>query len=159
MLHNNKDNFVVPSEEAVSVVDEGSELVGDFHFLGTLVVRGKLKGKVIYGDTLLVADTGEVEADCRVNKMILKGRLQGDVSAKERLELRPTARANGNITTPLLAVEEGAELTGDVKIMGEPAEVIPSVVEEPAQSNLVLTPLAVAGCSLSSSVSLGPWRK
>jgi len=155
----NKQNFVAPHEDAVSVVDEGSELVGNFRFAGTLVVKGKLKGKMIYGDTLLVADTGEVEADCRVNKMILKGRLQGDVRARERLELRPTARASGSITTPLLAIEEGAELTGEVKIMGGPAEVIPAVVEEAAPYGMVLAPLAATGCSLSSLVSLGPWRK
>ncbi len=144
-----KQNYPVPGQDTVTVIEHGCELEGNFRFPGTLVLEGKLKGKVVYGDALIVRDSGVLEADCCVKSIVLEGQLKGDVTVRERMEMRSTARAVGNISTPLLVVDEGATLTGEVKIKGQPGELNFAIDEEPEPVGTIYAPLVVVGCSLS----------
>ncbi len=146
----NKQNILIPDPNTVSVVDRECELQEKFRSHGALVIKGKLKGKTVYDDTLVVAESGVLEADCEVKEIVLEGRLQGDASARERMELRSTARAGGSISTPVLVVDEGAILTCEIKTTGAPVDVIPITNEEPEESGLAYAPMAAAGCSLFS---------
>jgi cytoskeletal protein CcmA (bactofilin family) len=44
----------------------------------------------------------------------------GDVYASAKLELQPTARIRGNITSPLIAMAEGALFDGEIRIRPHP---------------------------------------
>lgn len=143
-----KKNDLIPYQDSISLIDCGCELEGSFRFLETLLLRGKLKGMSIYADTLRVTETGVLEAEGLVKNVILDGKLLGNITVTERMELRRTARATGNISTPLLIIEEGAKLTGDVKIMGQPADVVHVVDDDPGAFGTFFTPVVEAGCSL-----------
>jgi cytoskeletal protein CcmA (bactofilin family) len=49
------------------------------------------------------------------------GKDKGEIIARERLELLPTARLKCTITTPSLVLNEGAQFEGDCKMPGERA--------------------------------------
>jgi len=48
--------------------------------------------------------------------VIVSGEVTGDIIASERLVLHKTARVEGEISTPKLVVEDGAELHGSIKM-------------------------------------------
>lgn len=116
-----KRNGLGPGADATSVIDQGCELEGRLTFAGTLVLNGKFRGEVCSADTLLVGETAEVEAQIRVGTAIISGQVTGNITARERVELRGGARILGDIVTPVLVLEEGVLFDGRCQMRGEEA--------------------------------------
>ena len=114
-----KSNGSTPDHAATSVIDHGCEVEGHVSFAGTLVLNGKFRGELISSDTLLVGETGEVQAEVQVGVAIVSGQIRGNITARERVELRATARVFGDIATPVLILEEGVVFDGRCKMQGE----------------------------------------
>ena len=100
---------------STSVIDYGSEAEGRLNFVGTLAFNGKFHGELLCADTLLVGERGEVEAAVEVGAAIVSGQIKGNITARERVELRSTARIYGNIVTPVLVLEAGVVIDGQCK--------------------------------------------
>jgi cytoskeletal protein CcmA (bactofilin family) len=90
--------------------DKETEIKGDLHFKGTFRVDGRFKGKIESDSTLIIGDSGKVEADIKIGHLIINGELKGNVQAKEKVEVNSNGRVFGTIITPKLSVEEGAYL-------------------------------------------------
>lgn len=106
-----------------SVIDTGCEISGRIRFVGTLVLNGKVEGELVSADTLLVGEKGDVEAEIQVGTAIVSGQIKGNITARERVELRGSARIFGDIRSPVLILEEGVTLDGRCQMTsGEVAE-------------------------------------
>jgi cytoskeletal protein CcmA (bactofilin family) len=100
-------------------ISRGVEVSGDVMFADTLLVDGKVTGKLMSeSGSLMIEQTGDIQADIDVGICVIRGALHGNVNAKSRVEIYKTARVQGDITTPVLLVEEGATLSGAIR-MGE----------------------------------------
>ena len=119
-----KKNKVHPDHEATSVIDEGCQFDGRLNFVGTLIVNGNFKGELVSSSTLVVGETGEVEADVRAGTVILAGQVSGHITARERVELRKSARVYGDIISPVLVLEEGVIFDGHCNMKGKDVQVI-----------------------------------
>ena len=98
-------------------ISRGVEISGDVIFADALQVDGKVIGKVVSeSGTLAIEQTGDVQADVDVGVCVIRGAVRGNVSAKSRVEIYRTARVEGDINTPLLLVEEGAQLSGAIQM-------------------------------------------
>jgi cytoskeletal protein CcmA (bactofilin family) len=106
------------------VIDHGCELDGRLTFVGTLVLNGNFKGELLSSDTLLVGETGELQGDVRVGVAVVSGLIKGNIIARERVELHGPARVVGDITTPVLVLEEGVVFDGNCKMKGEELRVV-----------------------------------
>lgn len=104
---------------STSVIDHGCEAEGRLNFVGTLAMNGHFRGELLASDTLLVGERGEVEAAVEVGVAIISGQVRGNITARERVELRGTARIYGNIVTPVLVLEEGVVIDGQCKTSGQ----------------------------------------
>lgn len=100
---------------ATSVIDHGCEAEGRFAFMGTVAMNGKFRGELFSADTLLLGKDGEVEAALEVTIGIISGKVKGNITGRERIELSATARVYGNIVAPVLVLEEGAVFDGQCK--------------------------------------------
>lgn len=114
-----KHNGSTPNHAATSVIDQGCEVEGRLNFVGVLVLNGKFRGELISSDTLIIGETGRVEADLQVGTAIVSGQIVGNVIARERVELKPHARVSGDICTPALTLAEGVVFDGHCKMKGE----------------------------------------
>jgi len=95
------------------------EVSGEVRFAGVLQVEGKVTGKLISETgTLVIEQTGEVNADVEVGVCLIRGALHGNLDIRSRVEVSKTGRIQGDIKTPVLIVEEGALLKGAV-LMGD----------------------------------------
>jgi cytoskeletal protein CcmA (bactofilin family) len=96
-------------------ISRGVEVSGDVSFADALQVDGKVTGKIISeSGTLLIEQAGDIQAEINVGVCVIRGALHGNVNAKSRVEIYKTARVQGDITTPVLLVEEGATLSGAI---------------------------------------------
>jgi cytoskeletal protein CcmA (bactofilin family) len=112
-------------ESSEGRITRGVEVSGDVVFADAIQVDGKVIGKLMSeSGTLVIEQTGEVQADVDVGVCVIRGALRGNVNARSRVEIYKTARVQGDITTPILLVEEGAFLSGAVT-MGKEAARLP----------------------------------
>jgi cytoskeletal protein CcmA (bactofilin family) len=94
-------------------VGHGTSLTGDTSFQMMLRVDGHLTGTVSSeGGTLIVGNSGQLDANVSVGVAQVNGTVNGDVTATERIQLGRTARVVGNISTPKLVIEDGAVFEG-----------------------------------------------
>jgi cytoskeletal protein CcmA (bactofilin family) len=97
-------------------IDQGSEFEGKLSFRDTVRIDGRFRGEIASENTLIVGESGEIEATIRSNTVAISGAVDGDVHAARKVVLHKTARVTGNITTPCLVVEEGAIVNGTLKM-------------------------------------------
>lgn len=117
-------------------IGRGVEVSGDVSFADALQVDGKVNGKVISeSGSLMIEQTGEVQANVDVGVCVIRGALRGNVNASSRVEIYKTARVQGDITTPVLLVEEGALLSGAIT-MGKEAARLPEEIRLEASDQL-----------------------
>ncbi len=96
------------------------------HFEGTLTgsaevtIEGTVKGTVRTEAGVLVAESGTVEAQVHGRSVVVAGTVKGNVTADERIELRPSARLVGDITAPRILIEDGATFEGKVEMKRPP---------------------------------------
>jgi cytoskeletal protein CcmA (bactofilin family) len=103
------------NDNTVGLIGKGVEVSGDIVFSDGLRVEGRVAGSIVSaGGTLIVEQAAQIEARVEVGICVISGTLEGNVTAKSRVEVHKTARVRGDITTPVLLVEEGAILNGSV---------------------------------------------
>ena len=79
-----------------------------------IVVEGTLRGKVNLSADLRVGTKARIEATVHARNVLIEGKLTGDVSADDRVELVASATVDGNIKAPKIIVAEGAKFRGSV---------------------------------------------
>lgn len=79
-----------------------------------VVIEGSVKGNIKLTADLRVGTKGRIEATVHARNVVLEGKLSGDVSADERVELVASATVDGNIKAPKIVVAEGAKFRGSV---------------------------------------------
>lgn len=84
-----------------------------------LYVDGQVEGSIaLKNNVLTVGPHGQVKASVEAKGVVVQGKLEGNVLATERVDLRKSAVVTGDITTQRIAIEEGAYLKGKVDIQG-----------------------------------------
>lgn len=84
-----------------------------------LYVDGQVEGSIaLKGNSLTIGPNGQVKATIEAKGIVVQGKLEGNVQASDRVELRKSATLIGDITTQRIAIEEGAYLKGKVDIQG-----------------------------------------
>ena len=73
-----------------------------------------------------VTDGAEVNATVHGKYVVVAGAFDGQLYCTERLELLPTSRIKGAITTRLLSVGEGAFIDGEVHMTDQVPDRVPS---------------------------------
>lgn len=110
-----------PGGTLSAFIDQGSEFEGKLTFRDTVRIDGRFQGEITSENTLVVGETGEIEATVRSQNVIVSGSIVGDVRATRSVVLHKTARIEGDVETPSLVMEEGATLNGRITMKGAAA--------------------------------------
>ena len=97
-------------------IDQGSEFEGKLSFRDTVRIDGRFQGEISSENTLIVGESGEIQADIHSSTVIVSGTVVGNIKAARKVVLHKTSTIEGNIETVSLVVEEGATLRGQVKM-------------------------------------------
>lgn len=105
------------------------EISGD----ADLYVDGVVEGTVTLGGRkLTVGDGGRVAAHVDVGEATVRGRVEGDIRATDRIEVASSGDVDGEIQTRRLAVADGAKIRGKVSV-GKVSVGKPSAQPAPAE--------------------------
>jgi len=97
-------------------IDQGSSFEGKLSFKDTVRIDGHFSGEITSENTLVIGETGEIQANIRSKTVIVSGSVSGDVVAGTKVVLHKSARMQGNVEAPSLMIEEGAVLNGQVSM-------------------------------------------
>jgi cytoskeletal protein CcmA (bactofilin family) len=115
------------SEELNGFMDEATEFLGELRFRNTFRVDGRLRGRIVSDNTLVVGESARIEADIDCGIVSIRGSVVGRVQGRQRIELLAGARVQGTLVSPKLVIEDGAVFEGDCEMapVSRPAAVEP----------------------------------
>lgn len=99
------------NEKLESFIGANSSFKGDIKTKGTIRIDGSVEGN-IESDWLIIGEKGILTGDVRANGVIVGGKIEGMVTAREIIEIKGKGEITGDINTPKLSVSEGAILNG-----------------------------------------------
>ena len=105
------------STPASGLAQIGKSLVikGELSGSEDLYLDGQVEGSIaLKGNSLTVGPNGQVKASVDAKGVVVQGKLEGNIQASDRVELRKSAIVTGDITTQRILIEEGASLKGKV---------------------------------------------
>lgn len=96
---------------------------GEFSFEGTMRVDG-CAARLLRSltGTLVIGESGAVEADIIVGTAIIDGLLRGNIHANESVVLGSHARVFGDIESPALSIQPGAVFEGQCHFLPSPVK-------------------------------------
>ena len=98
-----------------TLIGGGTTVTGNMEFQGRVHLDGVVEGDVTgeAGRSVLAIGTdGIIAGTVQVDTLVLSGTVRGDVVARERVELGPTARVDGNVMYQVLQMSAGACVNG-----------------------------------------------
>jgi cytoskeletal protein CcmA (bactofilin family) len=103
---------------AHTLVSKATEVVGDIHFSGELIIEGRVKGNIYAEDDsgalIRITEKGAVEGEVCVPSAIINGLVQGNVRSADHLELAAKAVVVGNVYYNLIEMVMGSEVNGNL---------------------------------------------
>jgi cytoskeletal protein CcmA (bactofilin family) len=104
------------SAKASACISQGIKIKGEVSGKEDLFIDGQLDGKLdLGGASVTVGPNGKVKADIIAREIIVRGQVQGKLSARERVQLWSTGNVSGEVQTDRIAIEDGALLRGKVE--------------------------------------------
>ncbi|RPH80733.1 MAG: polymer-forming cytoskeletal protein [Nitrospiraceae bacterium] len=97
-------------------VGKGVEFKGTISYSGTVRIDGYLDGEIHTDGVLLIGEEAVIQAKVTAGTIVCKGKITGDVVAKECVKLRAPAVMNGSIKTPILSMEDGVLFNGALEM-------------------------------------------
>ncbi|MEC4890896.1 MAG: polymer-forming cytoskeletal protein [Nitrospira sp.] len=104
------------AEDVSAFVGKGVEFKGTISYNGTVRIDGFLDGEIHTEGVLLVGEEAVITAKVTAGTIVCKGKITGDVVAKEKVKLRAPAIVSGGIKTPMLSIEEGVLFNGTLEM-------------------------------------------
>jgi cytoskeletal protein CcmA (bactofilin family) len=97
----------------VGYLYKGSRVSGQLSFQGPARIDGIVDGEIQCQATLTIGEGAEVRAKISGQVVVIRGKVEGNVTAKEKVELLASARLIGNVKAPRLVITEGVVFDGD----------------------------------------------
>src|SRR5688572_27480313 len=124
------------------VVNIGKSVVikGELNGSEDLTIEGHVEGKIELRDHVLtIGPNGKIKAELFAKSVVVLGEVVGNVSASEKVDIRENGSVDGDITSPRVAIAEGAHFRGSVDMAQKgkaaagprPAEAKPQPVPQP----------------------------
>ena len=99
--------------DMVAFLGTGTEFTGKLILKGSIRIEGVFNGEILGEGTLMIGEGARIEADIAVDRMVIHGEVRGTLNAKEHLEICASGHVRGNMTTPVLVIQEGAFFLGE----------------------------------------------
>ncbi|MFQ5488732.1 MAG: polymer-forming cytoskeletal protein [Gammaproteobacteria bacterium] len=103
-----------------TLIGSDAQLQGVFEGSDNCIVNGVVKGDCRLQGVLVLGRQATWKGNIHVAHAIISGTVEGDIVVQRKLELTATARIQGSISSPAIAIADGAIHAGDVHMAGQP---------------------------------------
>jgi cytoskeletal protein CcmA (bactofilin family) len=126
------------AEQAHTIIGPDTHIKGDMTFDSTARILGSFEGRIAAKGELQIADSAVCKAAVEAGKVSIDGQVEGNITARDRVELSAKARVKGDLIATKLVVADGASFVGHVTVGPEASK-----AAKPME--LEIKPIAAAG--------------
>ncbi|ODS30511.1 MAG: Polymer-forming cytoskeletal [Candidatus Scalindua rubra] len=107
-------------ESKMAHLTSDAKIKGTIKFDGAMRVDGKVEGKIVTDNgELFVGETGTVEATVKTRSAVIEGRVDGNITASDKVVLKQKARLIGDLQAKKLVIEDGVVFVGQCNVNHE----------------------------------------
>lgn len=101
-----------------TIITAQAEFKGSLAFSGELRLDGRLEGTIQAEDgQLTIGEEAVVKAEISVKDIIIYGKVQGDITAQGRIEIKGKAQVYGDLHANRVMIEDGSVFVGNSKTL------------------------------------------
>jgi len=119
------------------------EIKGNLKFSGELTFDGKLEGEISTDGVLHLGERGSVTGNISAQSVVVRGKVNGNVTAKEKIDIKSKAEVFGDIRSAKLVIEEGVTFVGKTEV--NPNKVTPSAAPKAPEGSKAPEPAKLPG--------------
>ncbi len=123
------------TEKLESFIGENTTFKGNIDTKGTLRIDGRIEGDVT-ADWVIVGEKAQVKGNINGRGIVVGGRVDGNLRAKEIIEIRNKGQVYGEIFSSKLTVSEGAVFDGKSSMQRDDSKVVELQAKEKAKQNV-----------------------
>ena len=101
---------------AKNVLSAEVEIKGNLKFSGELTFDGKLDGEIQTEGVLTLGDSAVINGNINAQSVIVRGKVNGNINAREKVEIKTKAELFGDIRAAKLVIEEGVTYVGKTEV-------------------------------------------
>lgn len=102
----------VKGDQVNGLLDKGCSFEGKLTFDGTVQINGDYQGEIYSDGTLVVGNDAKVKAKVFVDTLVVYGKIEGAIEAKNRVEMHVPAVVVASVNTKSLSIEDGVIFEG-----------------------------------------------
>jgi cytoskeletal protein CcmA (bactofilin family) len=106
-----------PERAGSCCISKDSRISGKLDFLEPAEIQGEVEGEIAGGEIVITPTAVVTACITAAATLTIGGQVNGEIVARERIELLPTARLRCTIVTPTLVLTEGAQFDGDCRML------------------------------------------
>jgi cytoskeletal protein CcmA (bactofilin family) len=126
---------VKEDETPETIIAEGVSIKGTLSFRRLVRIDGSFEGELLSSGKIIIGQTGSVKANIVLEEAFISGKVIGDITVKKRLVLRGRAEVRGDITAPVLSVDEGVSIIGILNIACSEGSIIDPIDDDSYSSD------------------------
>ncbi|MGA2807372.1 MAG: polymer-forming cytoskeletal protein [Terracidiphilus sp.] len=131
--------FEPPARATAQVSDQatigkGLFVKGEITGTESLFIDGKLEGSItLPGNRVTIGRNGQVQASISAREVVILGKVRGNITASDRVEIRVEGSLTGDVTAARISIEDGSYFKGGIELRKQEAK---SPVPEAASATL-----------------------
>src|SRR5258706_3991562 len=117
-----RPDSMVRGQNERDVVNIGKSVVikGELNGSEDLTIEGHVEGKIeLREHVLTIGPNGKIKAELFAKSIVVLGEVTGNVTATDKVDIRENGSVEGDITSPRVAIAEGAHFRGSVDMQNK----------------------------------------
>ena len=106
-------------QRRITHIAPGTRIQGQLSGPTELLVEGEIEGEIRVDATVMIGTEGVVQGPVTAHVVRIGGRVFGNVTASDRIEVAPSGSVEGDVAAPRIVIAEGAFFKGRVEMMTE----------------------------------------
>jgi cytoskeletal protein CcmA (bactofilin family) len=131
-------NMTTSPNATKNILNSDVEIKGNLKFAGELTFEGKLDGEINSDGTLHLGDSAVVNGNINASNVVVRGKINGNIIAKEKIDIKAKTELFGDIRATRLAIEEGVTFVGKTEV--NPNKVTPTPPPPPRSGEMPKIP-------------------
>jgi cytoskeletal protein CcmA (bactofilin family) len=99
-----------------TVIAEDVEVTGTIKCTSDIQIDGKLNGDLACSGNAVIGPSAIIKGTLAVDSVTVRGTVNGNITAKDRIELKATAKLSGDVKSKRLTVEDGVTFVGKAEV-------------------------------------------
>jgi len=104
------------AEEISAFLGKETSFEGKMTFQGVFRLDGRFEGEIFESGYLIVGESARIKGKVEVKTIVINGHVEGELVAKDRVEIHSTGNFSGTLTTSSLIIHEGGVINGHCRM-------------------------------------------